>query len=391
MTSREKDDIKEFLTKDNERFKFVSLGLFVSIEDELKRICLNPEYEPSVNESFDDWKNRILNKFYTDKKFSTFFKNNLGNEYLEKGTKSLISARLREAFEHSPREEVDKYLAENKDTVSYALSPDIFESIYEKQICCSPVVSTLSDLQNLCKAVVKDNFPSKEPYIISRLKDNDNFYWSKVYKRLHPLTAGFTYQISGTSFIDIISDIWSDTCCTLNVAVVENRLQQPVCARDIISYAVGIIKNKNKELLRGRKKLPKIDIDTVTYKLTEEDNHSFFNLQETLPSNFPSQNEVISNYIDIDDEDNVRNYMVLVLYNDKHPLHLRLVKGMEDKVKLLFEHYVDDLSYEEIVTKHYGEVTQEEMIRHAARIRQDVKRVKERLINRFRTIITPVK
>src|SRR5574344_596320 len=114
MTSREKDDIKEFLTKDNERFKFVSLGLFVSIEDELKRICLNPEYEPSVNESFDDWKNRILNKFYTDKKFSTFFKNNLGNEYLEKGTKSLISARLREAFEHSPREEVDKYLAENK-------------------------------------------------------------------------------------------------------------------------------------------------------------------------------------------------------------------------------------------------------------------------------------
>lgn len=390
MTHKESNGIKEFLTKDDERFRLVKLGFFSSIDEELKHICSDAAYEPEDNETFSQWKSRILEKFYQEKNFSDFFNKNYKNEFLEKGIKSFLNIRLREIFEISPRSEIDKYLAASDDTVSYALSPHLFENIIGENFNPKMNVHSTGDLYTVCKEIISGTFPAQEPYILDRLQNNDNYYWNKVYTRLRPLASGFSYQISGTQGLENVSDIWCDTCCTINMAVVEKKIQQPFSAKDIISYAVGIIKNKNKELLRSRKKMPKVDIDSVTYKLTSENDENYFNQPETLPSNFPSQKELIPSYLDIKDEQAVRNYMVLVLYNEAHPLHDALIKGNEDKVKLLFEHYIDDLSYEEIVTKHFGEVSESDMIRYAAKIRQDVKRVKERLIKRFDALLKTV-
>ena len=75
--------------------------------------------------------------------------------------------------------------------------------------------------------------------------------------------------------------------------------------------------------------------------------------------------------------------MVLALYNENHPLHQELVQGYEETVKMLFEHYIDGISYDDIVIKRMGNMPEKEMIKNVARIRQEVKRVKEKLIKRF--------
>lgn len=79
--------------------------------------------------------------------------------------------------------------------------------------------------------------------------------------------------------------------------------------------------------------------------------------------------------------------MVVVLYNEDHPWHARLVEGMEDRVQRLFEHYIDGLSYEDIVRRHYGELPPSEGAKAAAKVRQEIKRLKDRLIERFDKIV----
>jgi hypothetical protein len=79
--------------------------------------------------------------------------------------------------------------------------------------------------------------------------------------------------------------------------------------------------------------------------------------------------------------------MVLALYNENHPLHHELIDGYEETVKMLFEHYIDGISYDDIIIKRMGSLPEKEMIKNVARIRQEVKRVKEKLTKRFIKII----
>lgn len=385
MTLKEKKEIKEFLVKDNERFALVKLGFFQDIDQEVEYISDN--FKPKGDESFGQWKERIMNDFYAKRNFASFCKGHLKDIFFERAVSSLLKADLHDIFIASEKTPTDTFLAPEKDTLSYGLSPELFQEIYKGRFTGSISVSSVKELDSYCKSIIKENFPLAEPYVVGALEENSNFYWGKVYSRLLPMATGYSYHISGQYSSDFVHDIWSDTCCTLNAAVVGQKLQKPTMAKDIISYAVGIIKNKNRELLRNRGKMPKTTIDSVSYKLTEDNDDNYFNNLETIPSNFPSQEKKIGTYIDVNDPEALRNYMIVVLYNKEHPLHERLVKGYEDKVKMLFEHYIDDLSYEELVTKYYGKVSSEDMVRISARIRQDVKRVKERLINRFDEIV----
>lgn len=386
MTPKEERDIREFILKEDERFSLVKLGFFQSVESEIEFISSSLPSKGTL--SFKEWKKKILEELYLRRDFAGFFKENATNIFFERAIKSLFLIDLKKLFSLSEQTDIDKYLAPIGDTISYSLSPDLFKTIYLNNYCGQHIFNTTKELDDLSKSLEKAFFPLTEEYVIDELEKNENFYWEKIYLRLKPMAAGFSFQMSGLSGEENIHDLWSDTCFVLNSAVVEKRLQQPAKARDIISYAVGIIKNKNKEFIRKKKKNPQVDIDSISYKVSDDSQQNFFDNPSTIPSNFPSQEEPIFNYIDTSDEESVRNYMIVVLYNEEHPLHSRLVEGYQDKVQLLFEHYLDNLSYEEIVVKHYGEVDEEEMIRTAARIRQDVKRVKERLIKRFDSIIT---
>jgi hypothetical protein len=130
-----------------------------------------------------------------------------------------------------------------------------------------------------------------------------------------------------------------------------------------------------------------MSLESITYKIEFHQDDNFFNQKDASPETFESQNQKIINYIDPTDEVAVRNHMVLALYNENHPLHQELVQGYEETVKMLFEHYIDGISYDDIIIKRMGSMPEKEMIKNVARIRQEVKRVKEKLIKRFIKII----
>ena len=381
--SIEKDAL-ELLTKENERYRLERLGLFRSVREEAA--ALASEYPPMEGESFFDWKTRCLREFYREKGFSAFCRDNVRNPQFEAVTASLMRVHLRKMFEASERTDTDRYLAPDADTLSYALEPDLFQELYTINFSGMPSFGNTGELDSFCRNMAKDNFPVNETRIIKDMRDNKNFYWEKFYLKLKPITAAFCYQMSGIAGDNNIHDIWSDTCISVNRAVVERRLKEPVDSKAVISYSVGVLKNKNKELARNRAKTP-ADIDAIQYKLTAEDDEKYFNNPVTKPENFPSQAGGLANYIDFSDKDSVQGYFVVILYNKEHPLHDELIKGYEDKVQRMFEHYIDGLSYEEIVARHFGDMEGKELVKECARVRQEIKRLKTSLYDRYKKMI----
>lgn len=375
-----KRDIKEILTKEDERFRLIQLGFFSDINNEADFIC---KYFADIQgDTFSQWKSKILREYYRMKGFSIFCRNNIDDINFERMVKALFKEILRYFYKTHELTHTDKYLAPDNDSISYSLSKETFDFLYATRFSNICSFGNTSDLYNFCNGIITESFPLSEEVVLERLQDNDRFFWSKFYIKLRPIVAGFSYKISGTYGDNNIHDIWSDTCCTINQAVVGKIIEKPVTPKSILSYAIGIIKNKNREINRG-KKGTKIEIETINYRLADSVEKNFFDNPSSIPANFPSQDEKISNYIDTQDKESVRCYMVVVLYNKEHPLHKKLIEGLEDKVQLLFEHYLDGLSYEDMVVKHYGEVSEEKMMKISATMRQNIKRVKEKLVSRF--------
>lgn len=384
MASNTEQQTLELLTKENERYRLERLGLFRDVREEA--VVLARMFPPDDGEPFHEWKNRCLREFYRIKGFGAFCRRNIQNPEFEAVTASQMRIYLRKLFETSEQTDTDKYLAPDNDTLSYALEPDLFQEIYTLRFSQIPAFGNTQELDGYCRNLVHSHFPVPEPRIINGMKTNKGFYWEKFYLKLKPITAAFCYQMSRISGDNNIHDIWSDTCISVNRAVVEQRLKEPVDARSIISYSVGVLKNKNKEIARSRAKAP-TDIDTIQYKLTAEDEEKYFNNPVTKPENFPSQAGSLANYIDFSDKTSVQGYFIVILYNKEHPLHKELIKGVEDKVQRMFEHYIDGLSYEDIVAKHFGVKTGKEQTKECARVRQEIKRLKASLYDRYRKML----
>lgn len=380
MAGRLERDTLELLTKEDERYRLRRMGFFRDVRDEAALVA--SQFPPEEGEDFHQWKSRCLREYYRLKGFGMFCRERLLNPEFEGTVESIFKRHLRNMFETSERTDTDKYLAPDSDTVSFALEPDLFQKLYTLNFSSMPSFGNTAELDRFCQQITSASFPVKEPAVVKGMQDNKNFYWEKFYLKLKPITAAFCYQMSGISGENNTHDIWSDTCISVNSAVVDRRMKEPVTAKDIISYSIGVLKNKNKEIARSRAKSP-ADIDTLQYKLTAEDEEKYFNNPVTKPENFPSQEKGLANYIDYTDKDSVQGYFIVILYNKEHPLHDILVKGYEDKVQKMFEHYIDGLSYEEIVARHSGAKEGREQVKECARLRQEIKRLKKSLYDRY--------
>ncbi|HIZ86909.1 MAG TPA: hypothetical protein IAC03_01960 [Candidatus Coprenecus pullistercoris] len=380
MKSRTEKAALELLTKEDERYRLTRMGFIQDVSLESARLA--SKFPRADGETFSEWKTRCLSGYYRDRGFKTFCGSHAGGSEFKEAVLRLFRMCLKAVSATAERTLTDRYLAPDNDTVSYAMPDSLFEDIYSRSLAPRIPFESPSAMESACLGIAKERFPEEEKEIIRRMQDNERLYWEKFYIKLRPVTAAVCYQISGISGDSNTHDIWSDTCMSVNRAVVDRRLKEPVDAKAVISYSVGVLKNKNKELLRLKARTP-ADIDTLQYRLTEDDEEKYFNNPVTSPSNFPSQNADLSTYIDFTDKDSVQGYFIVILYNKEHPLHDGLIKGYEDKVERMFEHYIDGLSYEEIVARHYGIREGKEAARQCARLRQEIKRLKKSLWDRF--------
>ncbi len=385
MSSFGEKHIIEVLTKENERYRLSRLGFFSDIEKECEFISILTASQDEECD-FSIWKSKILREYYRAKGFAAFCKIHISDPEFENMILRLLRQLLEIKRRNSVRTETDIYLAPENGSMSYSLPREIFNEIYPFRFPHSSAIGNTFELDNICSEIICEHFPLQETRIIDEMKNNNGFFWEKFYIKLKSITASLCYQMSGIYGEQNIHDTWSDTCLTVNQAVIANKIKSGITAKSIISYAIGILKNKNREIGRLRKHSG-IELESIQYKLTNEDENTYFNNPVSTPENFPSHSIHLSTYIDYEDEDSKRGYFIVILYNKEHPLHDVLTKGLEDKVERLIKHYVDGVSYEDMAVKLFGEKSEKELVTICAKLRQETRRLKDKLYNRYQNIL----
>ena len=100
------------------------------------------------------------------------------------------------------------------------------------------------------------------------------------------------------------------------------------------------------------------------------------------------ENEVKELDIDTGNPYEVAYAVSIILLNKGHVLHQPLVQGIEDKVELLINKAVHDMSYQEIVAASYDGGTDDDRFRKAVtKARKDYERVRKMLTGRLLELI----
>lgn len=381
----DREILLEFLTKDEEHLGLARLGFWQDPEQEADRILAQGGGRRD-GEPFAEWKARVTEAYYRKRDFSGFFVRHRSDRRLVSSLCRMLRNRLA-GLSAQDRPRLDEYLANDGDTIAYALSAAHFDELYARYFGMPGDFASPLEVRRNLSGIAEKEFPLEEAYVMDRFRRNDPFYWEIFYRHLRPYVVGFVRQIGGSFQKEDADEIWNEACCTINGALIGGRLDATAGARDLISYAVGMIKNKCREMRRLRFRNRNSPLENVEYRLTDESERNPFDTESAIPAFFPSQDTPLSHYVDVQDPDQLRTLMVIALYNPAHPLHAFLVRGIEDEVQALTDHYVEKLSYEEIVVRRYGPVTGEDLVRKAARVRQEVRRVKHKIVQRYEKLI----
>lgn len=378
---------QEFLQRDEERWELGRLGFWKDVQGEVASFSELPEFSRREEESFAAWKERILSSFYALRGFAEFYRGVLLDRRFVYVLKKRTLRYLEGLWKANPRTELDGFLTNENETLSYTLSSEHFDELFVRYFCEEAEMPAPKHLQLQIQRLADAEFPLVEDEVMRRLRANDRHCWAIFYRHLKPYVIGFTARVSEVYLREDAEEIWNEVCYAINGSLIGGRLDETSGAKDLISFAVGMIRNKCRELRRVRSKRKPVDLDSVSYCLTEEEIQNPFDKETAIPELFPSQDTPIAHYVDVLDKDSVRTTLVLALYNPTHPLHDRLIKGMEEEVSLLLAHYTEGRSYEELVVMKYGQVPDDEMVRLAARLRQVIKRLKNKLIQRYAQLI----
>lgn len=381
----DREILLEFLTKDDEHLGLARLGFWQDPEKEADRMLALGGGRLD-GESFADWKTRVMDIYYRKRDFSGFFSRHLADRRLISALCRMLRNRLA-GLSGRNRPQLDEYLANEGDTIAYALSAEHFDRLLARYFGMPGEFPSPAEVRRNLSRIAEEEFPLDEAFVMDRLRKNEAFYWEIFYRHLRPYVQGFVRQIGGSFQKEDADEIWNEACYTINGALIGGRLDASAGARDLISYAVGMIKNKCREMRRLRFRNRNSPLENVEYRLTDDNEQNPFDTESAIPAFFPSQDTPLSHYVDVQDPGQLRTLMVIALYNPTHPLHASLVRGIEDEVQALTDHYVEKLSYEEIVARRYGPVTGDELVRKAARVRQEVRRVKHKIVQRYEKLI----
>ena len=386
MNPSEKASFLEFLRKDDEHWELTRLGFWKNPEQEA-RSWNEAGAARLSDESFVAWKYRVLRAYYQERNYSKFYRNSLLDRRFVFLVKRRLTLLLQRIFSDQERTQLDQYLANTDESLSYVVSAHHFDHLFLQYFLQEVDWVAPFEVQLQLEKLTDAEFPLSETEVMQRLRANDTHCWSIFYRHLKPYVIGLVRQIGGSFQMEDADEIWNEVCFVVNGALINGRLDEATGAKDLISYAVGVIRNKCRELCRIRSRQKRVDVESITYRLADDTESNLFDDESCIPANFPSHDTPVAHYVDAFDPDSVRATMILALYNQTHPLHEALVKGLEDEVAVLLEHYTEDMSYEALVQKYEGPVSKEEMIRLAARYRQMVKRVKNKLIQRYAGLI----
>lgn len=380
--------IIEILQKECELYRLKEFGLLTSVEEEADRLL--PLLQDRVEDLFSDisifriWRERVIELFYSRLGYKEFLKKHKGkvafSRFLLFLRKRLV-CRMQKIW---VGDTIDSVLSVPSRTLAFKMSEMLSVEADRQLLPFIESYHTPYELEKACSNFCETYFPVDLEKLLSSLLKNDKEFWDDIYLLIKRIAIRVTsYLLLSNQYREEIEqDTWSESSMLFRDKVLSFAIPVFVCAAHLHNYLVKICQNKCHEAIRRTRQQ---EVSMGNPDMDKE------NLQSEMMNDpdmiVPDKEAGWLSDIDVECDYEVSTALTIILWDKMEPWYTELVGGIEDKVTILLQHYVQGLPYGKIALLHASDCPETDCRRLQARLRQDVVRVRKELKGRFVRIL----
>lgn len=373
------DCVKEIVTKEDERYKLVSVSLLSSKSDTIRKICKHKDLQQIKGEySFIELRKKVIEILYseyvTPEIFKSFISDNKG--FKEWGIRISKDTLKRLRFRSETTETIDKHLDPTPYTVAFIPSQLFLSELVDWTKYQSSIFNTPDSIESDLSYIYIQNYPIDIYKLIYLLKKDDSDLWKVfrfvIYKITDIITCNYLYNKNNKD--DIRSEAWIKSNDKIYNLIMSDDIPAFDTAIHLRNYIGKISFNNIRNIIKNNN-------FTTAYINDVNDIEDVLSLSGATLEDF--------SFFDIDanNQYDIKHGLVNVLFNKPKGIYEFIVKGLEDKIDILIEHVEGD-SYRELVKRIYGEnLSPQTQKLYEDNLRQGVSRAKKTVINRFKELI----
>lgn len=386
-----RDTIVEIIQKECELYRLKEFGLLTSVEKEADLLLAHlpvAAIDPGVDiESFRLWKKKVIDLFYIRLGYADFLKRNKHKAPFIRFLLALRKRLVRQLQLAWTDDTIDSCLAVSSHTLAFKLTAMISTEADKWLYPSLESFRSPHELEDNCHSFCKDYYPVDVGRLLNLLRKDDKEFWNDIYLLIKYLAVRVTsYLLLSNQYRDDIEqDTWSESSLLFRDKILEDGIPPFASAIHLRNYIARICQNKCYEVMRKNRQQevlmnnPVADSDKLLATMVEDKDPAWPDVGRSC-------------IIDIDPESDYEVSMALtaVLWDKAEPWYTRLVAGIEEKVNVVRQHYVEGLSYEQIAIIKASKTSEDGCIdlhRMQARLRQDVVRIRKVLKERFVEIL----
>lgn len=375
--------IEELVAKECERYELERNGFVadrqVAIRELVAQAGILPENCSLIE--FAEWKERLLNDWYTRRRFAGFFHRKSEKRCMFRMVKRLLqNAVFRLRKKQTELTLDDELKMEEGRTVAFKLSSAFFEGFYKKTCCNGTLFVSPGQLETVCIDELSLLFPLKYPLLYERLTAKDNEFWEEIWRLIRRFVRFLVVDMGGKEDTEIIQEVSMETVLSVQEQMERGKLEQITSARHLLNSLQMTGRNKFREWLRTESR------KREEILLSEEDWGKVEQAKEDRREvDTCGANRRFDYLLDIDEKDEyeVCCALVDVLSYGSGKVYGELVEGREELARAMLLLYVENKPYEEVVRILYNTSDTSKLVN----LRKSVSRGKEYLKKRMADLI----
>ena len=370
--------VLEIITKEEERFSLRHIGAVGEVAPLAPIISGKVPYDGSET-GFYDFRNAVLASFYREIGFEVFIEQQKKTEF-ETPFFTTLYHNLKRKYNSKAKEPSDW----EKDlgllhAIAWHLTFEMFRTIRNTfsndSANFNNAATVWSYFDNECLKIL----PIGIQEFISQIESGDEYFREALAGIVKKSVENVTKRKNSAFDESLLSSaLWEETYTFFIKKLEEGTLKfdLPVQLR---AYLTKICEISFLEYCRGNKKELKnreyIDEIAVLENIGEENDDNC---------------EFAADDVDVDttNEYEVARAIAVILLNKNHPLYQKIVRKDEEKVKLLMEKSINNLSYAEIADKFYSDCSEREKEKKVISMRKEYERFRAVLKSRYIEIMT---
>lgn len=344
--------IEEIVTKECERYALIENGFVADGRTAVKELaCTSSAFLPDACslEEFGEWKERLLNDWYSRKGFAKFFRRKAEKpdmfRMVRRLSKNALSAIQKKQAEATIDEELK---VEEGRTVAFKLSSALFAKFYRETCCNGTLFISPGQVEKKCIDGIRSLFPLKYASLYECLSVKDNEFWEEIWRLIHRFVR-FLVMEKGGEDEEAAKEVSMETVISVQEQLEKGKLAQIVSAYHLLNSLQMTGRNKFREWLRAEGKRSKeILLEDEDWQCLEC-RDAVMAVSEKVDGRFAYLLEVNEK-----DEYDVCCALTDILYYGYGSVYDELAEGMQDTVRAISMLYVENKKYEEIAFILYG-------------------------------------